>query len=221
MKVKCGWKDSWVVAILAGCALFGGSALAEQPPAAPAPSAPEAKPVEKAAPTAPAPAAAISPGERDPKGYFKTADTNGDGKVSKEELDAFMPTVFAKADADHDGSLSPREFGRMFAGVLADRRTAAGPDALAAARKRGAGKLPEGAERGRKPSAQQMIERVDANHDGKIEKDEAPERMKRDFDTHDANHDGALDAAEFQKMLDEGMRGTRTKPPAGHTPPTN
>jgi collagen type III alpha len=45
----------------------------------------------------------------------------------------------------------------------------------------------------------------DADGDGKVSKQEAPERMQEGFDAMDTNKDGALDPAEI-KALREMMR---------------
>ncbi len=53
----------------------------------------------------------------------------------------------------------------------------------------------------------QMLARNDANGDGKIQKSEAPERMKGNFDELDTNGDGAIDEDEAGAM--RGRRGGR------------
>ena len=45
-----------------------------------------------------------------------------------------------------------------------------------------------------------FLSRFDTNGDGKLQKSEAPERMKERFDELDTNGDGALDAAEAAAM---------------------
>ncbi|MCA9015069.1 MAG: hypothetical protein KDA77_07025, partial [Planctomycetaceae bacterium] len=42
--------------------------------------------------------------------------------------------------------------------------------------------------------------RIDKNSDGKVSKDEAPERLQERFDTLDVNKDGFLDAGELSKL---------------------
>lgn len=44
---------------------------------------------------------------------MKQLDTNGDGKVSKEEFTAHMESMFAMADTNKDGSLDKEELEKM------------------------------------------------------------------------------------------------------------
>ena len=46
-----------------------------------------------------------------------------------------------------------------------------------------------------------MLKAMDKDSDGKVSKDEAPERMKATFDGYDTNSDGFLDTAELDKMV--------------------
>lgn len=48
--------------------------------------------------------------------------------------------------------------------------------------------------------AQAMLDRFDANEDGKLSKDEVPERMQQMFDEWDKNKDGALDKKELGEI---------------------
>lgn len=45
-----------------------------------------------------------------------------------------------------------------------------------------------------------MMKRFDTNQDGKLQEDEAPERMKDFFGMIDQNGDGELDAEELETM---------------------
>ncbi|MGG2475074.1 EF-hand domain-containing protein, partial [Rhizobium sp. BR5] len=40
---------------------------------------------------------------------LKVADTNKDGKISKEEFTARQDALFAEIDKDKDGSITPKE----------------------------------------------------------------------------------------------------------------
>lgn len=85
-----------------------------------------------------------------------------------------------------------------------------GPAAKGAARmgakkRKKQGKRPGNA--GGPPSPAQIIKSLDKNGDNKISKDEAPDRMKGNFDRMDANKDGAIDAAELRKAFSRGPGG--------------
>jgi collagen type III alpha len=60
----------------------------------------------------------------------------------------------------------------------------------------------------------ELIKRLDANGDGVISQDEAPERLAERFAQLDANGDGGIDQAEFQAVRQKLMRG----PGAGGPP---
>lgn len=64
---------------------------------------------------------------------------------------------------------------------------------------------------GQRPSPSQIIKQADANSDGKLSKDEAPEQMKAFFDLADADKDGFVTASELttsmQAMGGGGDRG--------------
>lgn len=47
-----------------------------------------------------------------------------------------------------------------------------------------------------------MLQRLDANGDGKIQESEAPERMQQFFGMIDSNGDGELDTTEIEAMLE-------------------
>ncbi len=58
-----------------------------------------------------------------------------------------------------------------------------------------------------------MLQRMDANKDGKIQRSEAPERMSQFFDRLDTNGDGVLDEKELQAMGQRNRGGQRSDPP--------
>jgi collagen type III alpha len=51
--------------------------------------------------------------------------------------------------------------------------------------------------------------RFDADGDGRLTKEEAPERMQQFFDRTDSNGDGAIDHAEIEEMRNRFDRGER------------
>ncbi len=70
------------------------------------------------------------------------------------------------------------------------------------------GRRGDGDRANREPGAlPPRMARMDANGDGKLQKDELPERMQPMFDRLDTNGDGALDGEEIQAMRRGGGRG--------------
>ncbi|MBS0564472.1 MAG: calcium-binding protein [Proteobacteria bacterium] len=99
------------------------------------------------------------------------ADANGDGAVSKAEMDAFLKTEFAQMDTNHDGFVSDDEMKAFIlakmaarAGEMADRRIKAddsnGDGRLTLAELEGDRRL------------SRMFARLDRDGDGTISRDE-------------------------------------------------
>lgn len=57
------------------------------------------------------------------------------------------------------------------------------------------------------------LRRMDANNDGRIQRDEVPERMRRLFDEFDRNSDGVLDAEELTAAAARGPARPAAPPP--------
>ena len=51
--------------------------------------------------------------------------------------------------------------------------------------------------------------RLDADGDGKISKEEAPERMQENFERFDVNGDGFIDKSDMEKMMERFREGGR------------
>ena len=115
--------------------------------------------------------------------HFNTADTNHDGVLTRDELDAqrqrelqqtkanmakSLQDAFKRLDTNKDGKLTLEEF---MATAPTIRTT---------------------------ETAEQMVQRLDTNHDGKVSAEEfrAPEMAK--FNRVDTNHDGIVTPAEIQ-----------------------
>jgi len=142
------------------------------------------------------------------------ADSDGDGRVSRDEAPERMLEHFDHLDANGDNFLDRDELS-----------TALKARFNGDARKRPGG--PQGEKNNTKrPSPEQIIKHImqsDQNGDQKISRDEAPERMQRAFDHIDTNGDGFLDRQEItagaKAMMERGRKGApkkdRKKRPGG------
>ncbi len=138
-------------------------------------------------------------GERGPRGgdpmemmaripVIKALDANSDGKISTAEMRS-AASALAKLDKNKDGVLDASEImpARPQRG---ERGSAAGGD---------------------NGFVDRMLEN-DADGDGKVSHDEAPQRMQRIFDRLDADEDGFLTEEEIvaaSKRFSDGARGGR------------
>jgi hypothetical protein len=66
------------------------------------------------------------------------------------------------------------------------------------------------------PMRSRMFERLDANHDGVVSRDEYRAQVAERFDRLDANHDGFLDASEMTSMRGRARGAAQGD---GETPP--
>jgi len=108
---------------------------------------------------------------------FRTLDADGDGTLSADEL-AKASDALKKLDKDGDGKLTRREL------------MPAHGDAAPAATDR--------------PGPEAVLRRLmagDKNNDGKLSREELPERLQRGFDRLDANGDGSVSAEELKTGL--------------------
>ncbi|KXG86940.1 EF-hand domain-containing protein [Agrobacterium bohemicum] len=142
---------------------------------------------------------------------LKTADTNKDGKVSKEEFAARQDALFTEIDANKDGSITPKEM-RDFrrAKMEAFRAANPRPDRANADGKDGKKGGPEQADRdgkrheGRKSEGGKggkgghggrvnaMFSMVDADGNGQISKAEFTAAGEKMFTRLDKNNDGVI-----------------------------
>jgi Ca2+-binding EF-hand superfamily protein len=135
------------------------------------------------------------------RSMLATADKDGDEKLSKEEAVGPFKENFAAVDANKDGFLDREEM-------------------MAAARRYSGRPSPERTQQ----FIAAMLENSDKDKDGKLSKEEAPDRLKSFFDTVDANKDGFADKEELTSVAGRlsaprPIRPDLTLPPPDTTPP--
>ena len=136
---------------------------------------------------------------------FQRMDANQDGKLSGDELrgpmaaraqggaitkEAFMAEAdarFQRLDTNHDGKITKDEMAALQA-RFRERDGDAG---------KGAPPPPGGEMRGPRGHGG-WFEKLDANHDGRISREEMRAEADKHFDKLDTNHDGFLDKAELE-----------------------
>jgi hypothetical protein len=142
---------------------------------------------------------------------FDKMDANRDGKLDAADRTAHMGQMFDEIDADHNGSISREEF------AAAHQR---GPEG-------GERREHAGMPGGRQPGGMgmMMVKMADGNKDGSVTRDEFMGMAGQHFDKMDANHDGKL-TKEERKSARAKMKGMHrgAKPGgadghAGHMPP--
>jgi Ca2+-binding EF-hand superfamily protein len=115
--------------------------------------------------------------------FFKTMDTDGDGKISAEEHAAGAKKMFDKMDADKDGKVTAAEMDAYHQQMTGKK---AGQTEMSAAEK---------------------IKVMDTNGDGTLTEAEYEAGAKTMFDKMDTNRDGSLSKAEMEaghKMMKKG-----------------
>ena len=116
---------------------------------------------------------------------FAKMDANHDGTLDAADRAAHEGEMFDRIDANHDGSLSRAEF-------MAAHQRDAKDDHTGAAGKHGE---EHGGGHGG-GMMMMMLKMADANKDGAVNRDEFLAAHTKHFDMMDANHDGKLTQAE-------------------------
>ena len=114
---------------------------------------------------------------------FAKHDKNGDGKLSRDEVARMPDQMFSRLDKNGDGFLTPDEIGNM---------------------------------PGMEERAEKHFEHADTNHDGAVSRDEALAEADRHFARIDTNGDGVISADEAKAAHHRhGDGGSDKQAPAG------
>lgn len=152
-----------------------------------------------------------------PNPILQALDADGNREISAEEIKN-AAAALATLDKNKDGKLTIDELRPQFEGrgPRPDGPPRERPDGEAGPRRGPGGPEARGGDRF---SPEQFIARVmqlDKNEDGKISKDEMPERMQGMLDRADANKDGALDKSELEEAAKRFREGAgRDRGPRG------
>jgi len=137
---------------------------------------------------------------------LKVADTNKDGKITKEEFNTRQEALFTEIDADKDGSITPKEM-RDYRKAKMEEWRAANPKPEKAAvdgdkkkaegdKKDGEGKpreaREEGKGKGRKGKMSGMFASADTDGNGQLSKPEFMAAGEKIFTRLDVNNDGVI-----------------------------
>jgi len=125
-------------------------------------------------------------------------DTDGDGQIGKAEAPAPMQRFFDRVDSNSDGALDASEIAAM-----RNRPRGGGGGGGEGG---GGGREGGGGGRGGGGRSFDMMQ-YDTDGDGKVSKDEAPERMRSFFDRMDPNSDGFIDSSEIEAMRNRSRGG--------------
>ena len=120
-------------------------------------------------------------------------DSNHDGMISAQEHADHMKTMFDTADTNHDGMLSKDE---LKAGMHAMHEHGEHEHGMHEHGEHEHGEH-EDSKMGGKMEGDDMMEKMDANHDGMISAQEHADFAKARFDRKDTNHDGMLSKEEM------------------------
>ena len=149
-----------------------------------------------------------------PVDSFMSNDKNGDGKVTKEELPNPMQQFIERADTNKDGAVDKSEVEAVMNEMGRRGGMRGGPGGFG-------GGPGGGADSGPVVSFVDRIMNNDKDSDGKVTKEELPERMQWMVQRLDTNQDGAIDKAEAEAAAAPRVRRGGAAPganPGGEQP---
>ena len=157
---------------------------------------------------APRPEGAMPGGPPPGAGLFALLDTDRDGQLSTSEIVA-AGTTLLKLDRNGDGKLTPDE---AFNGPGGPPPWLPRPGEGRPAAAGNTPRPPEGRPGPLNPEAmRERFKEADANKDGRLSKDEAPDFLKERFDRLDGNSDGFLDETELLQAA-QRLQGNPARP---------
>lgn len=153
---------------------------------------------------------AVAGGGKDDK--MSMMDKDGDGKISAVEHADGAKMMFSKMDTNKDGEVTAEEMDAAHASMKghskdhATARTESGPNEEKMADKKAYDQTGSGKSMPKQMSSAQKIAAMDTNNDGELSAAEHAAGAKKMFSKMDSDHDGSLTAQEVR----EGERSMMT-----------